>query len=154
MTVGYDTSMTEHELYEANRGCWVLGTRTDVEDYALISYGGVVKQALRIDDIVATSGGRRALEGEILKAGHEVYDNYVGKPSPVSRVRNPITYFAPAVGQRLCRCGCDGTVEKGAFLPGHDQRAIHERVSKVGTVVDFIEWFDATFPSHGAATTS
>ncbi len=149
--VGFDESMTADDLYTANRGCWVLGARADQEDYALVSFGGTVRQAIAITAIVPTRGGRRALEGKILEAGDPVFDTYVGKPSPVSRVRNPITYFAPAVGQRLCACGCDGTVEKGAFLPGHDQRAIHARVSKVGTVVDFIEWFDATYDADDAA---
>ena len=29
--------------------------------------------------------------------------------------------------------------------PGHDQRAIHERIAKIGTVKDFITWFDDTW---------
>jgi hypothetical protein len=31
------------------------------------------------------------------------------------------------------------------FLPGHDQRAIHERIAKVGAVKDLITWFDDTW---------
>jgi hypothetical protein len=30
-------------------------------------------------------------------------------------------------------------------LPGHDQRAIHDRIAKLGGVREFIEWFDATY---------
>lgn len=149
-TIGFDENMSKEDLYRANRGCWVLGSRADQEDYALISYGGTVRQAIKIDAIVPTAGGRRAIEGQILAQGDPVYENYVSKKSPVTGVRNPVTYFTPAVGQRLCACGCDGTVEKGAFLPGHDQRAIHARVSKVGTVLDFINWFDDTFPDDTA----
>lgn len=28
---------------------------------------------------------------------------------------------------------------------GHDQRAIHDRIAKIGSVADFLEWFDATW---------
>jgi hypothetical protein len=31
------------------------------------------------------------------------------------------------------------------FMPGHDQRAIHERIAKIGSVKDFLAWFDATY---------
>ncbi|MGY3567928.1 hypothetical protein [Sinomonas sp. RB5] len=46
--------------------------------------------------------------------------------------------------EHLCRCGC-GQPSSRDFLPGHDQRAIHERIKKVGTVSDFLDWFDAHF---------
>jgi hypothetical protein len=45
-----------------------------------------------------------------------------------------------------CPTGCPGDAWPNScrddFLPGHDQRAIHERIAKVGTVKDFITWFD------------
>lgn len=47
------------------------------------------------------------------------------------RHRNPVTYVADPVEQRTCACGCDGPVTGGrVFLPGHDQRAIHERIAR------------------------
>ena len=141
--VGYSTDMTETELHEANRGCWVLGKRADSESFCLFSYEGTVVQAMEIDRIVETPP-RRALEGTVLKAGHPVYDEFVGGPSPV-RGRNPIGYFDHRSGHVLCLCGCGTEVPKGRFLPGHDQRAIHDRIAKIGTVADFIAWFDDTW---------
>ena len=148
--VGFGEDMDEQELYEANRGCWVLGARAHRQQYALVSFDQVVRQAIAIDRLVQT-GGRRAIEGRILAAGDPVYDTYVGRPTPVGRVRNPITYFEATVGRRLCFCGCGEEVSLGYFLPGHDQRAIHERIARVGTVVDFLRWFDRNYPDSAAA---
>jgi hypothetical protein len=142
--VGYDDTMTEAELYEANRGCWVLGGRADREQFALFSFNRVVRQAIAIDRLVET-GARRAIEGFILGPGHLVFDAYVGKETPIGIVRNPITYFDSAVGRRSCACGCGAEVAKGYFLPGHDQRAIHDRIARVGSVVDFLDWFDTHY---------
>jgi hypothetical protein len=44
-----------------------------------------------------------------------------------------------------CACGCGAVAVRGDFAPGHDQRAIHDRIRKVGTVREFIEWFDRTW---------
>ncbi|MGI8537511.1 MAG: hypothetical protein ACR2K2_13730 [Mycobacteriales bacterium] len=112
----------------------------------------VTRQGIGIDRIVP-AGRRRAIEGRILAAGDPVYDAYVRKPTPVGRVRNPITYFEAPVGRRLCfcGCGCGEEVSLGYFLPGHDQRAIHERIARVGTVVDFLRWFDRNYPADSAA---
>lgn len=151
--VGFDENMTAQALYEANRGCWVLGARADREQYALVSFDQVVQQAIAIDRIVLAAPGRsrRAIEGRILVTGDPVYDAYVNKPTPVGRVRNPITYFEAPVGRRLCFCGCGEEVSLGHFLSGHDQRAIHERIARVGTVVDFLRWFDRNYPDSAAA---
>ena len=32
--------------------------------------------------------------------------------------------------------------ERPGFLPGHDQRAIHDRINQIGTVSEFLDWFD------------
>jgi translation initiation factor 1 (eIF-1/SUI1) len=49
---------------------------------------------------------------------------------------------APAACQR--DCGCGGRVTGGrVFLPGHDQRAVHERIARQwGDTLGFIAWFD------------
>jgi hypothetical protein len=148
-SVGYAEDMSEQELYVANRGCWVLGSRADREQFAVIAYAGEIKQAIKIDRIVQT-GKRRAIEGEILSAGHPVYDAYVGKDVPNQGVRNPITYFESDFAARLCGCGCGAEVSLGFFLPGHDQKALHDRVAQIGTVHDFILWFDALMESQQA----
>lgn len=42
-----------------------------------------------------------------------------------------------------CACGCGTVITKGAWVPGHDHRAIHERISRDhGSVAAFIEWYD------------
>lgn len=143
--VGYSDDMTAEQLYEANHGCWVLGTKADSQQYAILTFQGIVRQAIEIESIDPTSSNRRVINGKILEAGHPVHDAYVGKPSPVGKVRNPITYFDAPVARRACKCGCGADVTKGYFLPGHDQRAIHDRIAKIGSVADFIDWFDQTY---------
>lgn len=147
---GYSDDMTEREVYEAARGCWVIGERADREHYALVAHGGIIRMAIKINKVVTTTiressdsrDNRRAIEGEILRRGNPVYNAYVGKPSPVGPVRNPITYFPSKVGWVPCRCGCGKSVELGEFITGHDQTALHERVKQIGTVAEFLDWFD------------
>lgn len=148
--VGYSDDMSSTELYDANRGCWILGARADKEQFALITFDRIVRQAIAIEQIVET-GVRRAIEGRILEPGDPVYDAFVGRETPIGIVRNPITYFDSSVGRRACACGCGKEVAKGYFLSGHDQRAIHERIARVGTVIDFIDWFDANYSDPTAA---
>lgn len=156
--VGFHESMSQADLYEANRGCWVLGERADKERYALLSFQGTVRQAIKIDQIsdhLPTRPTRRAIEGRVLQPGDPVYDKYVGKPSPVVGVRNPVTYFTETMQTCACGCGSEmpsrvsptGRVILGdsEFLPGHNLQAILERVSRVGTVRQFLQWFDATY---------
>ncbi|MEV5786968.1 hypothetical protein AB0L42_39170 [Streptomyces sp. NPDC052287] len=68
----------------------MLGERADREQYALLSARGIARQAIEIDDLVSVAGGRRAIEGRFLEAGHPVHDAYVGKPQPVAAARNPV----------------------------------------------------------------
>jgi hypothetical protein len=140
--LGYSSDMTPEEIYDAARGCWVLGARADREDTALVAHAGTVVLALAIDRIDPLPGSnRRVIAGRILGPGHPVHDRYVDNESPAGRPRNPIRYINPDG----CRCGCGEPVDSRDFLPGHDQRAIHDRVSQVGTVREFCDWFDATF---------
>lgn len=71
---------------------------------------------------------RVAIEGRVLTAGHPVFDEYVGKPSPVQGVRNLITYFDADIGHKPCRCGCGEEVALGEWIAGQDQRALHARM--------------------------
>jgi hypothetical protein len=143
-TVGYSPRMTDYELYEANHGCWKLGYRVRSERYYLASYDGIVRQAVAIDRIERSSptSGRSVIHGKVLKPGHPVYDRWVGNRSPIMGVRNPITYFEDEADSRACLCGCGGTSLGRDFLPGHDQTALHDRVRQIGTVAEFLEWFD------------
>lgn len=151
--VGYWPRMSEDEAIEAGRGCWRLGARADQERFALITGGGQVLAAMSIERVVSTSEpDRRALVGARLNPGHPVYDAYVGKPDPVEATsRNPIAYAHLPVEDefltRRCACGC-GEETTRDFAPGHDQRAIHERIRRHfgGRVVDFLAWIDEHGP--------
>lgn len=135
--------MSELALYDANHGCWKLGPRANKEQYAIVSFGGIVRQAIDIDNIEPVErGSRSVVNGSILRPGHPVYDKYVDKKSPVQGMRNPITYFDDEVDGRPCMCGCRGSVSVRDFLPGHDQTALHDRVKQIGTVAEFLIWFD------------
>ena len=87
------------------------------------------------------------MRGRVLRPGHPVHDEYVGGPALVDPARNPVSYVDSALDdQTFCACGCGApTTLSRDFLPGHDQRAIHERIARVGTVRDFLRWFDTTW---------
>lgn len=141
--VGFSPTMSELALYDANHGSWKLGPRATKERFMIASFEGVVRQAVEIDSIEpVTRGNRSVVHGSVLRAGHPVFDKYVGKMSPVQGVRNPVTYFEDEVDGQPCRCGCGGSVSGRGFLPGHDQRAIHDRINQIGTVSEFLDWFD------------
>lgn len=143
--VGFSPTMSDLALYDANHGCWKLGSRANGERYYIASFDGIVRQAVEIQDIQPVARGNRSvINGRILGPGDPVFDKYVGKPSPVQGVRNPITYFADKATEkgRPCKCECGGLVEGKDFLPGHDQTALHDRVKKIGTVAEFLDWFD------------
>lgn len=100
--------------------------------------------AARIDTIIDAPGkpGRKIIEGEPLPEDHPVYQAYVGQPTPDSaRVRNPVTYFDSTVGGWLCGCGEE--IYAGEFVRGHEQTALHQRVAQIGTIPEFLRWFDA-----------
>lgn len=81
---------------------------------------------------------------KILVPGHPVHDAYVGKPSPLGARRNPVGYFdTPLDDTQPCECGCGESVKGMPFLRGHEQTALHQRVKQIGTVAEFIQWFDA-----------
>lgn len=155
--VGYSPTMSPLALYDAAHGCWVLGERAQRERFALFSFGGIVRQAVEIEGIEQVTDraaddardNRSVIHGKVLGPGDNVYDAYVDKPSPVQGVRNPVTYVSSPATAHPCRCGCGGSVTDKDFLPGHDQTALHDRVRQIGTVADFLVWFDVV---RGAKT--
>ena len=140
--VGFSETMSELALYDANHGCWKLGSRANKEQFMIVTYGGLVRQAIEIDEIEPVEGGRSVVNGRILHSGHPVYDQYVGNKSPIQGVRNPVAYVDDDMDGRPCKCNCGDTVVGRDFLPGHDQTALHARVKQIGTVAEFLDWFD------------
>jgi hypothetical protein len=131
--IGWTEGLSDQQLHDVARGTWVMpGERVERERFAVVSGEVIIRQAMEIDRVVDTPDGRRAFEGRILGPGHPVYDHYVGKPAPNGAQQNPITYFKSPLDNRKCNCGCGKPIERGDFLPGHDQRAIHERIARVG----------------------
>ncbi|TRW46365.1 hypothetical protein [Georgenia yuyongxinii] len=157
---GYSGRVSEQEIYERNRGIWYLGRRAQAERYATFSFNSEVVLVVEIDHIETIpweTGGKRdkqAIVGRVLPEGHPVREALMGRP--VDAFRNPVTYIddpADVVPARTCACGCGGEVTGARdFLPGHDQRAVHERITRRwGSTLAFIEWFDTT---DGTDTTS
>lgn len=150
--IGYSESMSPIALYDAAHGAWVLGKRAESERFVLFTHAGVVRQAVEIERIEQvtkraasdTRDDRSVIHGRVLDAGHPVFDEFVGKESPVEPHRNPVRYFKHEfdAAERPCRCACGGFVAGKDFLPGHDQTALHDRVRQIGSVAEFLDWFD------------
>ena len=50
---------------------------------------------------------------------------------------------------RKCKCGCGQPVTRGQWLPGHDHRAVHQRIRRDhGNVAEFIDWYDKALPAR------
>jgi hypothetical protein len=146
------SDMTKRELLAAATESWVLNpVRVARERYAVVIALDAYVLALEILDVVltealggSTSGrrGRYNIVGQRLLRGHPVYDAYVGNES--RGTRNPIHYIESPFDLSECRCGC-GEQTRADFMPGHDQRAIHDRVGNFGSVAGFLDWFDETY---------
>lgn len=162
--VGYREGMSQQEMYDANHGEWAIGARgrNGSQHYALFSFGGHVVQALEIFEFKLTRkftpadkrDNKYTIHGKPLATGHPVFEKYVGEGMPVTPGRNPVRYFDDpefdGVVGRPCRCGCGEMTTAGDFVPGHDQRAIHERIARIGTVADFLDWMDVVRPATTA----
>lgn len=144
--IGWTEGLSDQQFFDIARGTWAMpGERVERERFAVVSGSGIIRGAMEIDRVIDTPDGRRAFEGRLLGPGHPVYDHYIGQPAPKGIQQNPITFFKSPLDNRKCNCGCGKPIDRGDFLPGHDQRAIHERIGRVGTVMDFITWFDDTW---------
>lgn len=141
--IGWAEDLSDEDIYKQNRGVWLLGKRSRNERMATFSHQGRVKVVVAIDDFEDVPGGKQAIIGRVLSAGDPDYDALIG--TVVDAFRNPVTYQEQ--GDRVCACGCGARVAGTVtFLPGHDQRAVHERISKQwGSTLSFVRWFDDTY---------
>lgn len=141
---GWDPTMTEKETYDAARGWWRLNSRAEQERYAVVVAGGQCRMAIAIQQW-RTEGDRRAFAGEILRAGHPVFDALVGGPDPAdSTSRFPVLYLEHPLDQATCRCGCGAAVSRGQWAQGHDQKVLHDliRTDFGGSISRFLDWYD------------
>ena len=159
--VGWDPALSPQGNFNQNRGVWALGRRVHKEKLATYSYNAKVVMVVELDrnggkiefdEFPDPDGGRTkfAVRGKVLGPGDADYDALIG--TAVDGFRNPVTYHLhPMDAPRTCGCGCGGDVAGDrAFLPGHDQRAVHDRISQEwGTTLGFIEWFDAAYGAPG-----
>jgi hypothetical protein len=121
-----------------------FGARADSERYAVFTDGEQVRMVVAIDRIEdSNEDGRREIVGRPLRRGNKVHDGWIGRKIPGTR--NPVRYIDAPEDARPCRCGCGAELVRSEFAAGHDQRAIHERIAKIGTVAAFCDWFDATY---------
>ncbi|MEU0237741.1 hypothetical protein ABZ234_08615 [Nocardiopsis sp. NPDC006198] len=148
--VGWSPDLDEHQVYEAGRGCWVLGPNADEQDYALITAQGTVRLVVEIDRLVPAGPRRRAIVGSVLGPDHPVAAAHLGRPEPETTSRNPIAYLTrpPA----YCRCGCgEQLTRKGrstavtGYQRGHDNRALTALASTYGGAAAFVDHH-----AHGA----
>jgi len=149
--VGYSPTDPPELAYERNRGVWLLGRRVHRERLVTFSYFGKVVAVVELtgppEQIVAADPAlpaKQAIVGRVLHPGDPDHDRLIG--TTIDGHRNPVTYTDddPTAGPRTCACGCGApTTGRRQFLPGHDQKAIHARISKEwGNTVTFLQWFD------------
>jgi hypothetical protein len=156
--VGWDPSASPEVNFEQNRGRWLIGRRGDSERFATFSVDGrivLVAETSGIEDspdLRPDHADKRAIVGRLLTPADAAYASFIGRE--VDSHRNPVTYIADDPGEhiRRCACGCgEPTAGRAHFLPGHDQKAIHERIARQwGDTVGFITWFDATYRRDAA----
>jgi hypothetical protein len=145
---GWDKNDPIKENWERNRGYYALGERADRQTYVAFSFEGKLVMVAKIKRIVPAKGrpGKRIIEGKILGPGEPIWDTYVGHPTPSRAlgVRNTVTYVdeAEQFGKK-CACGCGEIVFESDFVRVHDQTALHQRVARIGTIKEFLRWFDA-----------
>jgi hypothetical protein len=121
--------------------------------FALIVGEGLVRAVGQVTGF-AVHGDRIELQGHVLEPGHPVRDAYLGKPDPVgTSSQNPVGYCDLPEEQPfiLSPCGCGQDTDRD-FLPGHDVRAMQERVRAHfgGSPLKFIQWVDAQLSSAAA----
>jgi hypothetical protein len=152
--------MTEQEAWEAGRGTWKMAVdKAGRQRFAVVVGEGVVRAVAEITGTVVhdtATGQRVELQGEVLPEGHPVREAYLGQPDPVvNGSQNPIGYTQldaelPYLN-RECACGC-GTVGSRDFQPGHEVRALNERIRAHfdGSALKFFQWVDGVIATGKA----
>lgn len=143
---GFDPHASDSVNFNQNRGVYKIGPRGHRERIATMSVGHVIRIVAEIDhieDVPLRSGGvKQAVVGHVLRRGHPDYDRLID--TAIEPFRNPVRYLPDDNSNFGCMCGCGSELPPGRrWVPGHDQRALHDRVAEGwGSVERFIRWYD------------
>ncbi|WP_137123347.1 protein NO VEIN domain-containing protein [Segeticoccus rhizosphaerae] len=95
--LGWDETLTDDELWEQNRGVWVLSVaKVQAQRFATLSYAGRRQVVVELTGHELVHDPRKgksyvALVGDVLRPGDPVRDALVGQPD--SPVRNSVSYY-------------------------------------------------------------
>ncbi|ABM10741.1 hypothetical protein AAur_pTC20007 (plasmid) [Paenarthrobacter aurescens TC1] len=118
---GYDAQATPEELWEHNRGVWILNDKRIADErWAALNYQGRIilvaelhgpDHEIVVDNRTGTS--KKALKGRVLLAGNPIHDVLIGEE--VIYRRNPVSYDPdPAIAETL-----DGAADESSLdVPG------------------------------------
>lgn len=145
---GYDPHATDAVNFEQNRGVWKIAhSKGNRERIATMSLSHVIKIIAAVDhieDIPLHGGGvkQAVVAARILGPGDPDYDRLID--TTIESFRNPVRYLPDDAADSICLCGCGAELSRGRrWVPGHDQRALHDRVTQGwGSVERFIRWYD------------
>lgn len=153
---GYDPHASDTVNFEQNRGVWNIaaarGNRERIATMSLRHVIRIVAEIERIEDIPLHAGGvKQAIVGRILGRGDPDYDRLFNVG--IEPFRNPVRYLPDNDADSVCLCGCGTELPTGRrWVPGHDQRALHDRVTEGwGSVERFVRWYDDEYRPHGDA---
>ncbi|NUU19049.1 DUF3883 domain-containing protein [Cellulomonas humilata] len=83
-SVGWRDDLSDAELWELNRGTWLIGDAAEAERYATMSHNGAVRVVAELtgarEPVVEGSRVLHALVGHVLAPGHRAYDALIGRP--------------------------------------------------------------------------
>ena len=156
--VGYDPLKNDAQNFDQNRGVYNINApRAKRERIITMSLEHTIRIVAALDDVVDVPllDGRvkQALVGHVLAPGNPDYDRLIG--TTITPFRNPVRYIPDGLQDLHCLCGCGTPVTSARrWVPGHDQRALHDRVTEGwGSVERFIRWYDDERPTAVSART-
>lgn len=153
----HSRSTSQEALSAVGRRDWPLGPQSELERNVAVAIGpaGQVGRILGVGRFVAverpvqTAGRRRrsSITVSPLGARHPLSRLVGTSPEWCVIGRNPVKYVDAGLETSECLCGC-GTQTSGAvarFLPGHDQRMLHDRIQRyfAGSILDAVGYMDS-----------
>ncbi len=143
--VGWTPTLTSQEIYERNRGVWYLSARAERERYTVFSstVAGVIVAVVANEGIENIDGRRKAIIGKVLELATRFTTRWPVSPCLIGTAIQSRTLTTPSTSERALVVAVALLPAAGCSLPGHDQRAVHERIARQwGDTLRFIQWFD------------